>query len=262
MKIFIKTVWFVILTLCMAGCSQYTSTDDTLYQFSTIEALMEGLYDSDMTLRIVENHGDMGIGTFNGLNGEMIMIDGKCYRADATGKVHEMAAGARMPWCLVTKYDANLEKGTGEIVDFKGLQDYIDGLLPTTNYMLAIQATGLFDYVKVRSVPLQRPPYKRLSEVIEKDQQIFERYQIRGTIVGYRIPEYLGGVTVPGYHLHFISEDRQFGGHLLDVRGHDLFVGIDYSNQFHLVLPGSKSFQELKLDGDTSDELDTVEKGE
>jgi acetolactate decarboxylase len=259
-KMFILSL-LLVLALA-AGCSQYKSTDDSLYQFSTIEALMEGLYDGDMTLNIVENHGDMGIGTFNGLNGEMIMIDGKCYRADATGKIHEMSGGARIPWCLVTKFDANIEKGTGEITSFKMFQDYIDSLLPTTNYMLAIQATGVFDFIKVRSVPRQQPPYKRLAEVIEKDQQVFERYQIRGTIVGYRMPAYLDGVTVPGYHLHFISEDRDFGGHLLDMRGHDLVVGIDYSNQFHLVLPGSKKFQELSLDGDTSTELYTVEKGE
>ncbi|MFW6286883.1 MAG: acetolactate decarboxylase [Candidatus Sumerlaeota bacterium] len=247
--------------LAASACSRYQSTEDTVYQFSTIEALVEGLYDGDMTLAVASKHGDMGLGTFEGLNGEMVMIDGKCYRIDENGHAHEMTKSARMPYCIVTKFKSNASIGSGEVQSLEALQEIVDAKLNSPNYMTAIQVEGVFDYLKVRSVARQRLPYRRLPDVIENDQKVFEHYRVRGTLVGFRMPVYMAGVTVPGYHLHFISEDRRFGGHLLEMRGHDLKIDLDYSNQFHLVLPGSRAFQEVSLDGDLQKDLYKVEKG-
>jgi alpha-acetolactate decarboxylase len=54
--------------------------DAEVYQFSTISALLEGVYDGDVTVAEILRHGDFGLGTFNHLDGEMVIFDGVCYR--------------------------------------------------------------------------------------------------------------------------------------------------------------------------------------
>lgn len=60
----------------MGTASTAYSSDDILYQVSTINALLEGIYDGDTSYGELKQHGDFGIGTFSGLDGGMIELDG------------------------------------------------------------------------------------------------------------------------------------------------------------------------------------------
>jgi acetolactate decarboxylase len=100
----------------------------------------------------------------------------------------------------------------------------------------AVRFDGSFEFVRARSVPRQDPPYRPLAEVAA-EQHVFSFKDVRGTLVGFRFPDYASGVEVPGYHLHFITEDRRRGGHVLDYRARSGRLRIDTSSELHVELP-------------------------
>jgi acetolactate decarboxylase len=120
--------------------------------------------------------------------------------------------------------------------------------------------SGLFKYIKTRSVPQQEKPYKPLSEVT-KTQPIFERGNIFGTLVGFRLPQFTDGVSVPGYHMHFISADKSFGGHVLEFAAEDTDIEIMATASFYLLLPANEgSLGKIEVGKDRYSKLEGVEK--
>jgi acetolactate decarboxylase len=142
---------------------------------------------------------------------------------------------------------------------YRQLTDYISKLLPSPNLLYAIRIEGFFPYVKARSVFRQQQPYPPLVEVAKK-QSVFEFTQVKGVIVGFRYPQYLAGVNMAGYHCHFISADRQHGGHLLDCRVEGATVAIDTIPNFYLRLPQSQEFLGKDLTKEKQHELERVER--
>jgi len=72
---------------------------------------------------------------------------------------------------------------------------------------------------------------------------------------------YVKGINVPGYHLHFISDDKTKGGHILKFELLNGECEIDILNQYFLTLPvDDKEFAETNLSINRSKELDEVEK--
>jgi len=209
---------------------------DTLYQVSTIEALLEGEYDGEMSFKQLGMHGDFGIGTFNALDGEMIGFDGDFYQIKADGKAYLVKSAAITPFSSVTFFETDKAVTLNDVDSFKQLKQYLDDLLPEKDIFYAIKIEGTFGYVKTRSVPEQDKPYPPLLEVL-KNQPIFKFNNIKGTMVGFYCPDYVGSMNAPGYHFHFITEDRRGGGHLLECRLQDAKVEIDYTDEFQMALP-------------------------
>jgi acetolactate decarboxylase len=144
-------------------------------------------------------------------------------------------------------------------MDYEGLQGYLDEAIPDKTIFYAIKIDGTFNYIKTRSVPKQQEPYPPLVEAV-KEQTIFEFHDVRGTIVGFRCPDSVKGVNVPGYHLHFITEDRKAGGHLLACQLRDATIAIDYTSEFYMVLPQHESGrQKSDPNKDRSEDLKKVE---
>jgi acetolactate decarboxylase len=236
---------------CFAG-------QGTLTQVSTIDALMTGIYDGETTLAALREKGDFGLGTFNALNGEMILLDGKFYRIRETGRVETPAPAERTPFAAVTFFrsDKKLHLQTG--LDLRQFAAVADSLLPTANIFYAIKITGLFQKVRTRSEPAQEKPYRPLEEVL-KTQPTFNLESIRGTVVGFRCPPYVKGINVPGYHLHFVASDFGSGGHVLDFVIKDAVLDIAYVHQFSLILPPDRLFYDADLTPDREKELKAVE---
>jgi acetolactate decarboxylase len=232
---------------------------DTLTQISTIDALMTGVYDGETTLSDLKGKGDFGVGTFNALNGEMILLDGEFYRVTATGAVEVPGPDTKTPFAAVTFFEpdrkASLERG----LDLREVTAKIDRMLPTPNIFYAVKITGNFQMVRTRSVPSQQKPYMPLTEVV-KTQPVFELKKVQGTIVGFRCPPYAKGINVPGYHLHFLTSDRKAGGHVLDFRIEQALLEIDDTGEFMLILPTDKAFYGADLTPDREKELGKVEK--
>jgi acetolactate decarboxylase len=185
-----------------------------LFQASTIGALLEGAYDGDLSFAELAEHGDLGLGTLNGLDGEMIAIDGRFYRADVDGAVGEVEAAKRTPFAVVTRFEPGIEAKVEGPLEHEQVLARLDELIPDGSASCAIRIDGRFDLVRARSVPRQVPPYRPLTEVVA-EQHVFELADVAGTMFGFRFPAYVEGIEVSGYHLHFISDDRSRGGHVL-----------------------------------------------
>lgn len=241
MKICRAMAVFVVVAALAAGLAmgaQAPEGGDVLYQVSTINALLDGGYDGIATYGSLRKHGDIGIGTFDKLDGESIMLDGVVYQAMADGKVRLVPDTMTAPFACVTFFQADETLALKDVKTLEALKTALDAKLSIKSVFYAVKIDGLFTAVKYRSVPKQSKPYPRLAEVA-KTQPIFERRDIKGTLVGFWCPELAQALNVPGWHLHFLSDDRQSGGHLLDC---DMIAGraqFDLTSEFFVMLPMS-----------------------
>lgn len=238
---------------------QETEQSDNLYQVSTLDALLAGVYDGDVPFSQLAKRGDFGLGTLNDLDGEMLALDGKFYQVKYDGSVIEVSPKQKTPFAQVNFFDTDKTSSLKDEISFEDLQKYIDGLLTTDNIFYAIKITGKFKYVKTRSVPKQEKPYEKLAEVV-KDQSTFEFNNVEGTLIAYRSPIFVQGVGVPGYHFHFLTQDKQGGGHVLDLVTEDIKIEIDNIPGFEVDLLDNKDFYTLDFSEDKSDEAEKVEK--
>ena len=251
-----------LLSLCLlliiaAGCR--SARPDTIAQVATIDALLAGSYDGHMSCREMLGHGDFGIVTFDKLDGEMVVLDGVVYQVKADGSVHQPSGELTTPFAAVNHFVTDQTLPLQSLPDMAALTAQIDAAVPNPNVLVALRIHGTFTSIRCRSVPAQEPPYPPLAEVVPH-QGVFDYEQIAGTLVGYRLPTFVKGVNVPGYHLHFLSDDRQRGGHVLAVATGSAQAEIDICQRLLLILPDSDALQDLDLTRDRADELEKVEK--
>lgn len=244
--------------LLLSGCA--VPPQDTVYQASTIDALLAGVYDGDTSCRNLLQQGTFGIGTFDGLDGEMVVLDGEMFQVKADGKVYRPSLDTKTPFATVCNFNPELTLLVAAGTDFDAIEDMLNEAAPNQNLFYAIKIKGHFRAMKTRSVPRQQKPYPALREVT-KNQPEFTMEDVSGTIVGFRCPAYVKGMNVPGYHLHFISDDRTKGGHILSFEiGHGQ-CELDALNQYALTLPvNSSAFAGTDLTRDRTKELQDVER--
>ena len=251
----------------IAGCAD-GARQGQLYQVSVICALQEGAYDWQVSCEELVRHGDLGLGTFEALDGEMVVIDGKVYQVPASGAVRPAAAATKVPFANVAFFAPDRTLPHAAADSFDALRKFLDAQTPSKNLFYAVRIDGTFRYVKTRSVPRHESPYPRLAEAVKR-QTTFEFHNVKGTVLGFYCPQYVGGINVPGWHLHFITADRTGGGHLLDVAGADLTVRFQTLRGVQIVLPNGRArrldqasgkFFTAELGKDVSKELDKIEK--
>jgi acetolactate decarboxylase len=231
-----------------------------IFQNSTINALLEGVYDGSMTYGELRRHGDFGVGTFNALDGEMIAFDGDFYQIKADGLAYSVADDQRTPFATVLFFRQPLNRTLSGPLEYEPFQALLDGLTEGPNLFYAVRVDGRFMSVKVRSVPRQEKPYPPLAEVAKR-QPVFRLEDVRGTLAGFRFPDFARGLNVPGFHLHFLTEDRGAGGHVLDLVLAGGELAIDATASFHLELPTDAAFLHADLGQDRGDALDRAERG-
>jgi acetolactate decarboxylase len=232
---------------------------DTLFQTSTIDALLQGVYDGEMTFAELRRHGNFGTGTLNGADGELIAVDGQFYQIASDGKARPVPATGRTPFATVTHFATDITLAITEPVTLEALEKRIDAALPGMNYFYAIRVTGRFGSVRTRSVPKQSPPYVPLTEVV-KVQPVFEFENVDGVLAGFRCPEFAKSLNVAGYHLHFLNRSKTAGGHVLNLTLQQGSVEIDVKRGFEVSLPETKAFRSADLVRDRTADLQRVEK--
>jgi acetolactate decarboxylase len=222
-----------------------------LFQASTIGALLDGGYDGDLSFAELAEQGDLGLGTLNGLDGEMVAVDGRFFRADVDGRINEVDPSERTPFAVVTEFEPSIEATLGEGLDHAALLAALDELAPeASGVTCAIRLDGRFELVRARSVPRQSPPYRPLGEVVA-DQHVFELAEVEGTMLGFRFPAWVEGIEVAGYHLHFIDSARGRGGHVLGSRSSGLRARLDPSSDLHVELPPAVDLADPDLAAET-----------
>lgn len=256
-----KTKIALILTACLLlFCAPVLAAQSgALYQVSTIDALLDGAYDGQLSFAQLAQHGDFGLGTVDKLNGEMVGIDGKFYQITVDGKVHSIAPAMTTPFANVTFFKPTLVFDCPAGLDYEALQKAILKRLPSPNLFYAIRVDALFPYVKVRSVPgVTKRPYPKLVDIV-KHQKVYEFKNLQGSLVGFYSPAFVKGVNVPGFHLHFICHKREKGGHVLGLASKACRVQVAVLNRLNLVLPTKGDFLKSQLGSDRSHQLKKVE---
>jgi acetolactate decarboxylase len=226
----------------------------TLFQTSTIDALLDGNYDGDVSFAQLAERGDFGLGTLDALDGEMISLDGSFYQIRSDGRVYPVDGQTKTPFAVVTFFEPDLSR-TLEQTDLTGLCASVDRSFDSS-VCCAVRVDGRFEYVKTRSVPRQRKPYPPLVDVV-KNQPVFELSDVQGSLVGFRFPDYAQGLNVAGYHFHFITADRRSGGHVLECRLTKGELRVDREGDLRIELPSGVS---LPIPDQTSAKRDTLDR--
>jgi acetolactate decarboxylase len=220
----------------------------TVYQVSLMTALLDGVYDGDTTIGDLLERGDFGLGTFNALDGEMVILDSVAYRLRSDGDATQVGPEEPTPFAIVTRFVPSVAV---ELAGGAG-RDEVAGLvdrLVSTNYLYAMRVTGRFAAVKTRAVVRQEKPYRPLVEVT-RGEPVLELSDATGVIAGFRTPLYQQGIGVPGGHVHFIDDDRRRGGHVIDFEVATGTLELCLGTDLHLALPLSDAFAHAHLTPD------------
>jgi acetolactate decarboxylase len=230
----------------------------TLFQVSTSAALVEGLYQGAVHVSRLLQHGDFGLGTFTDLDGEMVVLDGICYQVGSTGAVAIVEGDRLIPYAVVTRFKAEFKKNIGRLDSFQELVRVCDKLRESNNVFYAFRVEGQFSLVKTRVM-------KAVAEgtglkAAASGQQEFRLEELQGTLVGLWSPGFAGSFSVPGYHFHFLSNDRKRGGHVLECQAHEVVLGGCAINEMHVSLPETEEFLKADLTRDPSADLMSAER--
>lgn len=222
---------FIASFLAVTGCrTTYTTLiqdRDTVTQLAPFLYVLSGNYDGALTVAQFKAAGNFGIGTFEGLDGEAVMLDGMVYQVKGDGSVNIPEDTRRMPYGACTLFDDDLRRIMKNITSFEVFANVLETHFEDKQIFYAVKAHGVFSTMRVRSCDRQEKPYCPLAEVT-KQQHEYRYTQTRGTLVGFWTPQFVpGSIGVPGFHLHFLSDDRTQGGHVLDFQAAELSVTLD-----------------------------------
>lgn len=230
---------------------------DSMYQVSTSGAIVEGLYQGCVTVGDLRMHGDVGLGTFEDLDGEMIVIDRRCYQARSDGSVVEADDAALTPFATVVNFAADREASFRAVASLADLESRLDAERRSDNGMVSFRISGRFSSVHVRTA-CKTASGVDLVEATSA-QAVFAFEDIEGVLVGFWSPDYISTISIPGYHFHFISADRTHGGHVLGLEATELRVEVNDMNHVHLAVPETEAFLHANLAGDHTAALDVAE---
>lgn len=223
------------------------STRHGVFQTSMMSALLDGIYDGDMTVGELLGRGSFGIGTFTGLDGEMIVLEGRCFQLRVDGSCHEARMDQHTPFATVTNFVPNVTYELPVAMTRAHVSEVVDRMTFSPNYLYALRITGTFRWVTTRTVQKQEKPYRPMTKVTEHEP-VLRHEAVRGVVAGFRTPLYEQGINVPGCHVHFVDDARTSGGHVLDFVAEagatvELCVGTD----LQVRLPITTDFQTANL---------------
>ncbi|TWI73979.1 acetolactate decarboxylase [Desulfobotulus alkaliphilus] len=242
----------------MTAAMQSAPRNDRIYFCAPVNALVEGIYQQKIPLAEIKQHGDFGLGTFDHLDGEMVMLDNEIYQITSDGKAAQVSDDALTPFSCVAFYRPVSHDRLEKACNYPAFLDWLNSLLPSPNIFYAIRVDGRFSRIRVRSVPRQEN-YRPLAEVA-KDQPVFEYTDTEGSLVGFYTPPFMGSLSVPGMHLHFLSADRKSGGHLLECCPDGITAGIQFLTTLELGLPMSFDYLTCDFQRDTEKDLESAER--
>ena len=231
----------------------------TLFQVSTSTALVEGVYGGVVTIAELKQHGSFGLGTFDGLDGEMLALDGHFYQVLGDGTVREARDDARVPFAVVTEFRAEREFIIDRVESFDELTAQLDSRRNTGNLFFAARIDGHFAHIRTRAL------CKTVSGVslveATAHQPEFALTNVSGTAVGFWTPLYARTINIAGWHFHFVTNDRTGGGHVLDCQGVQLRAQLQDLADVRIAMPETAAFLQADLTQDPSHELDLAERG-
>lgn len=217
----------------------------TLYQYSHYAALEQGCYDGALSIAELKQHGNLGLGTFNALDGELMVIENQYYHC-SQGRALLALDDQRLPWAAVTWFEKECSFSMDHIASLDALEAFILTQIPSRNYPMAIKIKAVVRNICIGSVPKQTKPYKTIA-ALENDFVPMHFGDRRVDMAGFYAPHFMFPIKSSGIHLHCVDETRQIGGHVLSF---DLLEGtaeVQALQMFNLTLPNIEDYQKAAL---------------
>ncbi len=234
------------------------------YQVSTLQALMLGFSKSVITVEELLRHGTMGLGTFEDVDGEMIVLDGKCYRAKNNGDVVPAENDRGVPFAAVCRFNPQRQEKLGKTDTIEKLKEWLTLRIEEDfglNSMYAVRIDGAFAKVDARSESGTKAHHVTLKDALIVTQRAFIFENVKGSLVCVYYPDYMDGINAAGWHLHFLSEDRTHGGHVFDISLEEGTVDFCRITSVEVQIPDTPAFDTYALKGASQDEIKSVEQG-
>ncbi len=233
-----------------------------MVQYSTIDAFLAGVYNGQLTVAELQGKGDFGIGTFNGIDGELFMLDGEVIQIPALGNAHPAKGDMLIPFATFCTFQPGHTASIDGPADAEAVCKTIENrMFPNPNVFYAIKLEGTFSEVVARAPRKMSKPDAAISEIIDT-QSVFTFKNIEGTMVGFWCPKFVSGINIGGWHMHFLSKDKTRGGHVLDYQIGQIDVSVMEMMSFEVILPRESAYYQAELDMDRAEIRTQIERSE
>ncbi|MES1218497.1 MAG: acetolactate decarboxylase [Bacteroidota bacterium] len=249
-----KYSFLLFCIFLLAACNDRPAKNETtskpsdeFYHYSLWAALVNKIYDGDLTVKEAKTHGDIGLGSYNQVDGELILIDGVFYQVPYTGEVKLVDDSMHIPYLNAAFFKNEFSYELNDKVNYDSHRKLIQQHFPSRNFFYAFKIHGEFDNLKLGSLHKQERPYQQGLDSLLPGRPKFDHTNISGTMVGFFCPDFIGEINVAGFHLHFLSDDKKIGGHVMEFTGKNFKVGMDKLTSYHFVLPETADFDTVNL---------------
>lgn len=235
---------------------------NSLFTVGVGSGLIGGLYDGFYSYRSLTQHGDFGLGAPDKLDGEIMIFQGKVYQTQHTGKTFQVNDRELTPFSMVNFFHPDITITPGKALDKAGLFHLLDSILTNVNGMYAIHISGKFSYLKTRAFPpVQAHQHTPLADMLNL-QRFFEFRDGQGDLIGYRLPYFMDNTNISGYHFHYLSAQKDAGGHIIDLKTDNIKIEIDMLDSYTIKLPATTDFQHFDFKKNREEDIKSVERGE
>lgn len=214
-----------------------------IYLSAPADAMMKGIYKENTRIGDVKLHGDFGVGTFNDLDGEMVLLDGVAYQIRTDGQTRPVDDEVQTPFACVTYFEPATVETVDSELDYQEFTALLDRIIPSENMFYGIRIDATFSQIKMWSVPKQ-PDHRPISEV---RPTMFTFFEVDGTLAGFYAPKFLRALCMPGFHFHFLTYDRMYGGHLKECSLRNIRISVQFISRLELNLPSTFDFMTTQL---------------
>lgn len=221
--------------------------EDTVFHYSVLKALDNGVLEGTMKVGDLKKHGNLGLGTYNKMDGEMVVVDHVVYRIPQDGKIIIPSDETLIPYSIVTFYKQEKVIRLEGNIDYPALSAFADSIIPSRNLFYAFRITGEFRYIKCGGASAQERPYDKSLTQMLAGRPVYEGKNIKGVLVGFWCPEYIGDINTHRFHLHFLSDDKTMGGHLMEFTAGSLEIGYDVKHSYRILLPDTRDFRDASF---------------
>ena len=230
--------------------TQAQLSNDTFFHYSIWWAFVNKVFDADLSVAEVKKRGDVGLGSFNLLDGEMVMVDGIPYRIRQNGEVSVGADTDTLVYANAAFFNKDFSFKIGQTgINLDTMKSLMTKQFPSPNFFYVIIIKGTYNKIKLGGLHKQTKPFTEGLDVLIPNRPVFEATNISGTMVGFYCPEFIGNINVKGFHFHFISDDKKYGGHVMEFESAgELSVELDKKADYHFYLPDNEDFANVGFD--------------
>ncbi|MBE6741144.1 MAG: acetolactate decarboxylase [Ruminococcaceae bacterium] len=237
---------------------------NAIYQVSTLQALALGYTRPVATVKELLEHGDTGLGTFENVDGEMIILDGVCYQAKQDGSIESSDDEAGVPFAVAGFVSGGRSFNMGEMPNIDSIKTELTLKIEEDfglNSIHIARIDGFFETIHARAGAPYRSQHVSLKDILSKTQKDFSFEKTYGTLVCVYYPDYMDGINASGWHMHFVSKDRKSGGHVFEVAMSSGECLLQKMDRIEIQLPREAAFDTYSLKEASNDEIAKVEQG-